>query len=262
MKNILSLVIVVFLFFAALPSFAAYQPPSSDIIVFVDEEGGIRKEISNLSRTPIFCLYKDGRLLYSTVGQDGLIFLMETKLDEVKIAEVKKFFASSDEWNDIYDESPAPDMPVVKVTVNLDGNVKTFSVRGIDYALKQRIIPKDLADFYKYAAYFSDPEAKEYESDEIYLYVKPVEKPADDSLNRIIGWRVNVDLASLSLDAGLSGVAVAKLDGKNAKRTLKLLKFCTPYMTADLPVFVRQKRNYYSVAFRPCMPHELSGSRK
>ncbi len=85
-----------------MPAFSAYKPPTSDIIVFVDIEGGVRKDISEASKVPLFCLYKDGRLLYSTIGEDNLTFLMEAKLDSDGIDRVKSFFSSFEEWNDIY----------------------------------------------------------------------------------------------------------------------------------------------------------------
>ena len=256
-KLLLSAALLLCSLLIAAPSFAAYMPPSSDIVVFVDEEGGVRKDISNMSRVPVFCLYKDGTLIYSTIGEDGLVFLMKSTMDESKIAEVRRFFESSDEWNDVYEDSPMKDMPVVTITYTSGSDVRKFTVRGIDYAMRQKTIPSDMAAFYRYAAFYSDPDAKEYESDEIYIFVKQASKPDEDSLHRVIGWRVNVDLAALVDEGGMSGVSSARLSGKNAKRALKTLKYFVPFMTADLPVFVRQKKNYYSVGFRPLLPHEL-----
>ena len=87
MKKILFLFTFVFLFvfISYMPAFSAYKPPTSDIIVFVDVEGGIRKDISEASKVPLFCLYKDGRLLYSTIGEDNLTFLMENNLNKLLI---------------------------------------------------------------------------------------------------------------------------------------------------------------------------------
>lgn len=244
--------------FFACPAFAAYQPPSSEIIVFVDSEGGVRKDISNMSRVPVFCLYKDGRLIYSTVGEDGLIFLMDTKLSEDKISEVRKFFDSSDEWNDVYDDTPMKNMPCVNITYNSGTETRKFSVRGIDYAMKQKTIPSELAAFYRYVAYFSDPEAEEYECDDIMFFAKSVPAPDKDSLHRIISWKTNIDLEDFTSDAGMAGIASSKLSGKQAKKVVRTIKYQVPYMTADLPVYIRQKKNYYSVAYRPLLPHELS----
>lgn len=250
----------IFIFLSFIPVFAAYQPPAGEIILFVDEEGGIKKEISNMSRVPLFCLYKDGRLLYSATAADGVIYLMETKLDEEGIDKIKSFFASSDEWNDVYDNSPLKDMPIVTFTANIDGAIRKYSVRGIDYAMKQKTIPKDLSALYRYIAFFSDDNSKEYESDEIFIYVKSVDQPDKNTVSRTLSWRSKVDLAALVEESGISGISVAKLSGKQAKGVLRILKYKVPFMTADLPVFVKQKRNYYSMAFRPLMPHEIKDS--
>ena len=259
MKKILFLFAFIFLFvfISYLPAFSAYKPPTSDIIVFVDVEGGVRKDISEASKVPLFCLYKDGRLLYSTIGEDNLTFLMEVKLDENGIDRVKSFFSSFEEWNDIYDDCPLKDMPIVNITANIDGNVRTFSIRGIDYAMSQKTIPAKLTAFYRYAAFYSNDEAKEYESEEIYLYVKSAPTPDPNSIYRTIGWRVKINLESIIEDSGLSGVSSVKLTGKDAKRAIKCLKYFTPYMTGDLPVFVKQNGKYFSLAFRPLLPHEL-----
>lgn len=240
------------------PVFAAYEPPSSEIILFVDEEGGMNSSLSNLVRVPLFCLYKDGRTLYSARDSSGSIHLMDTKLSQEAIDEICLLLSKCDEWNDTYENVPMPDMPLLRITYNNNTDVKRFSVRGIDYAAKAKLIPADLIRFYRHISGFSDESAKYYDRQDIYLYVKAMDGEPRGPSVYIFKWRSKVSLAPIASDASVSGYGAAIVTGKQAKGVLKTLDDRVPYVTSDLPVYFKQGKTCYSIGFRPLLPHENS----
>lgn len=249
---------LLFLFLAVQAVQAAYEPPSSEIVLFADEEGGVVSSLTNQVRVPVFCLYKDGRLIYSGHDASGFTYLMETRLDEKAIEEVKALFSGSDEWNDSYENVPFPDMPLLRLTFNDgSGEIKRFSVRGPDYALRTKSIPPGLAALYRYVSRFEDAQAKEYVSEEIFLYVREMEREPEGAAVRIFRWRNRLSLAPIAMDAGRTGYGAVRLDGKQAKNVIRDLTDKVPYTTADLPVFFSQGKSFYSLGFRPLLPHEL-----
>ncbi len=256
MKKI-TVFVLLFLFFLPLSGFAAYDPPVSDILLFVDEEGGLRGPLSNLSRVPVFCLYKDGRLIYSQTDASGFVSLMETTLKDDKISEITSMFAASDEWNDAYENCPIKDMPLLRITSNLKGEPRKFSIRGVDYAVKNKTIPQELAKIYRYVAYFSDPDSKDYESPDIFFYVKSAADPKGSKNSSVFKWRARVELAPIVNDTTFSGFATVRLSGKQAKSVIRELSGKTPYNSSELPVFFKQGNSFYTLGFRPLLPHEL-----
>ena len=250
------ILIAVLLLFAA-PVSAAYEPPSNDIIVFADESGGLRAPISEHAKVPVFCLYKSGRLIFSQTDSSGFIYLMDTTLSESQIEEVKKLFDSSEEWNDAYEDCPIKDMPAFNITFNIDGNPRKIYIRGVDYAIKNKTIPQKLTELYRFLSFYSNEDAKEYKEETIFLYAKQVDDPRNNKNSKIFRWRSRIELSSITSEPSLLGISAMKLSGKQAKGVLGNLEMKTPYKTAQLPVFFKQGNNFYSLGYRPLLPHEL-----
>lgn len=250
-------ILTAILLLLATPVFAAYEPPSNDIIVFADESGGLRGPISESAKVPIFCLYKSGRLVFSQYDSSGFIYLMDTTLNESQIEEVKQLFSTSDEWNDSYEDCPIKDMPLLNLTFNINGSPRKISIRGMDYAIKNKTIPQKITELYRYIAYYSNKEAKEYKEETIFLYVKEAENPKNNPSSKILRWRSRIELSSIAAEPSLLGLSSIKLSGKQAKGVIGNLEMRTPYRTAPLPIFYKQGNNFYSLGYRPLLPHEL-----
>lgn len=251
-------IIPFFLLFLLLPQLllAAYEPPTKDIYIFVDVEGGIRSELVKKARVPLFCLYKSGKLLWTESSGNDYI-LKEADLDKDQVAALLELYKDSDSWNTTYENCPFDEMPITKITLNNDSGTKVISVRGIDYEAKHGTIPASLIKFYRHMSTFTLESGKQYMSDQMFLYIKRAEYNKDSQLTYVKKWHSKVSLEALYGEARSSDIISAKIDGKNSKKLQKDLFGIAPYSTSLASIIFRQGRNYWSVAYRPLLPHEI-----
>ncbi len=255
MKKIF-LVVCFFLFLLPAFSFAAYEPPESDILVFADSHGGVVSDLTERSRVPVFCLYKSGRLIYQERSGNN-IRLMETNLSSEEIDNVNSMLQTSEEWNTDYENCPFREMPVFTIAARIEGEVKRFNIRGIEYAIKNKMLPSSLIKFYRHISTYYNDNAKKYEPAEIYFYIKSLPAPSQSILTRTVDWRSRLDLAALSAENSSGGVSIVRLSGKQAKNAVKDTKGVVPYVQPVSNIIFSHKKSFYFLAYRPLLPHEI-----
>lgn len=246
-------------------SFAAYEPPIDQMLVYIDTEGGVRAQIFDLAKVPIFCLYKTGDLLYSYFDEKyGCTTLMQGRMTPEDIDNLIRAFSEKglDEWNEYYEDCPFKEMPVTRIFINYKNIQKRLYVTGMDYAMNNKIIPDGLISAYRKIEYFSCPDAVEYEPQKIVLYVKKLTEEPKGPGAKVNKWGSKIDLAPISEEAGLTGFGSIILDGKNAKNTWKDIRYKVPFSRPDSNVCYRQGKNFYSIGYRPLLLHELENMGK
>lgn len=239
---------------------ASYEPPLDKVLIYVDLEGGLRAPILDMAKVPIFLLYSDGELLYSFDDErEGVTKLMRAHLDEKEIDHLRKIIREkgSGEWNEYYENCPLTDVPSTRMYINFENEAKTINVLGMDYAVKNRTIPQGLIDIYRKLSWYSSPDAKEYEPEKIILYVRKITPDPGRKGARVYKWRQKLDLAPLAEETTLSGFGSILLEDKNARSVYKEVRDKVPFSTPDTQAYFKQGRNFYSLAYRPLLLHEI-----
>jgi hypothetical protein len=261
----IGIIIMLMALWCMTPAWPAYEPPADQMLIFIDTEGGVRGPIYDLARVPLFCLYKNGNLLYSFFEKkQGRIELMQATLPERECESLLRLFKDKglEEWNEYYEDCPLKDMPVTRMFVSTGQDLKKIHVMGIDYAMNNKTIPEGLAQAFRKLRFFSAEGAKEYESPQIILYVKRLDKEPRGEGVRIQKWGPKIELAPIADEANLSGFGSLLLDGKNAKSVIRELESRVPFSRPELFTYFKQGNNYYTLGYRPLLLHEMEQAEK
>ncbi len=247
--------------FLTLSCDASYEPPSDQFLLFVDVEGGISAPLSDFARVPVFCLYKNGDLLYSFFNEkEKHVTVKQAHLDEEAVTSLMNLFKEkgAEEWNEYYEDCPIKEMPTTRFLINLPRGMKKVYVRGIDYGVKMKTLPESLVQAYRKIMLFSSDDAVDYESTQIILYVKKLENEPKGGSIKIYRWGPKIELEPLSQEAGLSGYASVMLEGKNARSVKNELWNKSLFSMPGTSSFFRQGKSVFSCAYRPLLLHEVT----
>ena len=247
--------------FLCLPCAAAYEPPMDQLLLLVDVEGGVSAPLSDYARVPIFCLYKNGDLIYSFFNdKEKHITVKQAHLSEDAVNELMGFFKEkgAEEWNEYYEDCPIKDMPTTRFIMNLPRGIRKVYVRGIEYGVKTKTLPEGLVQAYRKILLFAADDAADYNTDQIILYVKKLENEPRGGSVKIYRWGPKIELESLAQDAGLSGYASVMLDGKRARSVQNELWNKSLFSMPGTSSFFRQGKSIFSCAYRPLLLHEVT----
>jgi hypothetical protein len=253
------------LLWCRIPAWPAYEPPADQVLIFIDTEGGVRGPIYDLAKVPLFCLYKNGDLLYSFLDKkQGRVEIMQAALPEKECESLLRLFYDRglEEWNEYYEDCPIKDMPVTRIMITTGKEQKKIHVMGIDYAMNNKTIPEGLAQAFRKLRFYSPEGAKEYESPQIILYVKKLDKEPKGEGVRVQKWGIKIELAPIADEAGLTGFGSLLLEGKNAKSVVKELESRVPFSRPELFTYFKQGNNFYTLGYRPLLLHEREASEK
>jgi len=256
------LIIVILLsWFLTLSCDAGYEPPSDQFLILIDVEGGVSAPLSDYARVPIFCLYKNGDLIYSFFdSKENHVTVKQAHLDQDAINSLMNFFKEkgAEEWNEYYEDCPIKEMPTTRFLLNMPRGIKKVYVRGIDYGVKTKTLPEGLVQAYRKILVFSADDAVDYESPQIILYVKKIENEPRGGSARIYRWGPKIELEALSQEAGLSGYASVILEGKRARSVQNELWNKCLFSMPGTSSFFKQGKSFFSCAYRPLLLHEVT----
>lgn len=255
------IIVILLCWFLTLSCDAAYEPPSDQFLILIDVEGGVSAPLSDYARVPIFCLYKNGDLIYSFFdSKENHVTVKQAHLDQDAINSLMNFFKDkgAEEWNEYYEDCPIKEMPTTRFLLNMPRGMKKVYVRGIDYGVKTKTLPEGLVQAYRKILVFSADDAVDYESPQIILYVKKMENEPQGGSARIYRWGPKIELEALSQEAGLSGYASVILEGKRARSVQNELWNKCLFSMPGTSSFFKQGKSFFSCAYRPLLLHEVT----
>ncbi|MGV8123916.1 MAG: hypothetical protein AB2L14_29555 [Candidatus Xenobiia bacterium LiM19] len=255
------IIVILLCWFLTLSCDAGYEPPSDQFLILIDVEGGVSAPLSDYARVPIFCLYKNGDLIYSFFdSKENHVTVKQAHLDQAGIDSLMNFFKEkgAEEWNEYYEDCPIKEMPTTRFLLNMPRGIKKVYVRGIDYGVKTKTLPEGLVQAYRKILVFSADDAVDYESPQIILYVKKIENEPRGGSVKIYRWGPKIELEALSQEAGLSGYASVILEGKRARSVQNELWNKCLFSMPGTSSFFKQGKSFFSCAYRPLLLHEVT----
>lgn len=239
---------------------AASEKDSSgaQVIISVTTEGGIRSAVCDLVAVPVFTLYEGGKVLYTACkDRNGLCTLMEARLTPQEVADLLMRLEKAGffEMDETYQDCPLPDMPTTRISVNTSQK-KSVSIYAPLFAIKSGLLPEGLARIYQELTGFSHPSAKKFEPNQILLFARRLDPGLKKGAGRIVKWHPKIDLTFVCAQAEKSGYGRVVLEGGDAQKVSRALEETAPYSSPGAGVIFRQKKEIFSLAWRPVLPHE------
>lgn len=221
---------------------------SNEILIVEGCKGGYRPPMSLATDVPSFCLYDDGRAIYTEFYSEYQCRLMEGMFSDEKVREI----LSAIEESGFFDLKGyyfyLLDAPTTYIVVRYP-KFKRVDVVGIGEIDEDSPFKKVLSILKS-----RPPSSKPFLSDRVSLYVRYLREEKEIHYeDRIKDWHMGLKLEDMASKKKTRGGAL--IEGEKAVEVQNYLDGLVPYSYTDLlGTLFREKNKIYELCFKPYIP--------